>query len=85
MNDRQLVEAQIKFSDSSRNLVQAVHLINLNKVEQKRGVATVQELDSIPENTVSYKSVGRMFIADPLPSLKTQLRGNMHTNQTSAA
>jgi len=55
-----------------------VQLIALNKVEHNRGVATIDELNSIPESTESFKSVGRMFIAEPLPALKIQLRGMLH-------
>jgi len=75
MSDKQLFELQNKLTNSNRALIQVIQLINLNKTEQKRGIMTVEELNSIKENTPSFKSVGRMFLSEPLPSLKAQLHG----------
>jgi len=75
---RQIIELQLKVTESNRALGNVLQLIGLNKFEQKRGVGTLQELDAFTESTTSYKTVGRMFIAEPLPSLKAQLRDQLH-------
>jgi len=75
--DKQLIELQLKLTESNRSLGQVLQLINLNKVEQKRGAATIEELNAVADDTPSYKSVGRMFKKEPLPSLKKQLQGMM--------
>jgi len=75
--DKQLIELQLKVTESNRSLSQVLQLINLNKVEQKRGAATIEELHTVTDDTPSYKSVGRMFLKEPLPSLRQQLQGMM--------
>jgi len=77
MADKHLFELQNKLTESNRALSQVIQLINLNKAEQKRGISTTEELSLVKDSTPSYKSVGRMFLAEPLPSLKTQLKGKL--------
>jgi len=67
----------MKLTESNRALSQVLQLISLNKVEQKRGASTIEELNLVPDTTPSYKAIGRMFLAEPLPALKTQLKGMM--------
>jgi len=39
------------------------------------GISTIQEISSLPDDTPSYKTVGRMFVKGPLPDLRTELKG----------
>eukprot|EP01123_Difflugia_compressa_P004080 TRINITY_DN15430_c0_g1_i1.p1 TRINITY_DN15430_c0_g1~~TRINITY_DN15430_c0_g1_i1.p1 ORF type:complete len:144 (+),score=31.97 TRINITY_DN15430_c0_g1_i1:51-434(+) len=72
---KQLVELQCKLTESSRALSHVIQLISLNQREQKLGTLTIKELSGLPPNIPSYKTVGRMFIREPLPELQEQLNG----------
>ena len=69
------MDLQVKLTESNRALTQVLQLIAVTKMEQKRGAATIEELNTIPSETPSFKSVGRMFLKEPLPSLNKKLHG----------
>jgi len=67
---RELAE-QRRAKSSQFSAVQ--HTLLTKRKVKRRSELCLAEVQQLPEETVSYKAVGRMFIACPLPSIKQEL------------
>eukprot|EP01117_Protostelium_nocturnum_P013782 TRINITY_DN5184_c1_g1_i1.p2 TRINITY_DN5184_c1_g1~~TRINITY_DN5184_c1_g1_i1.p2 ORF type:complete len:120 (-),score=44.88 TRINITY_DN5184_c1_g1_i1:113-472(-) len=72
-NREAFMEIQNKMVETSRVLENVKTKSQLAERERRRTELTLNELNNTPENTTSYKSVGKMFMQAPLPELKKNL------------
>ncbi|XP_051162930.1 prefoldin subunit 1 [Leptopilina boulardi] len=66
-------ELQEKMIDTSQKLKLADVQIETLKRTKQRAELTSKEITSLPPNTRTYESVGRMFLLDDIKSIKSSL------------
>eukprot|EP00699_Malawimonas_sp_californiana_P000679 EC714073.1.p2 GENE.EC714073.1~~EC714073.1.p2 ORF type:complete len:128 (+),score=29.38 EC714073.1:35-418(+) len=67
-------ELRSKQADLGRQVQQIRAQIAGNEREKKRANLTLTEIDSLPKNTKTYASVGRMFLLSPREDVRQQLQ-----------
>ncbi|GJJ70310.1 prefoldin subunit 1 [Entomortierella parvispora] len=66
-------DLQNKLQEANRMVASVQAQIQTREREKRLSELTNKELSSIDTNTVTYKSVGKMFVQEPLPSLTKEL------------
>jgi len=62
-----------RLNASNRELVQVRGQLDLKKTVKRKSEFTLNELSILPNNTNTYRTVGRMFLASPLGELRIQI------------
>ncbi|MDP2438106.1 MAG: prefoldin subunit [archaeon] len=70
---QEVVQAQTKLIQLNQRHEDVKEKINAREFEENRAKLTLRELDSLPENRLTYKRVGTMFLLTPCPALKQEL------------
>ncbi|KAF8988425.1 hypothetical protein CPB97_000048 [Podila verticillata] len=66
-------DLQSKLQEATRMVASVQAQIQTRDREKKLSVLTNKELSSLAPETVTYKSVGKMFVQEPLPKLTGEL------------
>eukprot|EP01112_Ceratiomyxa_fruticulosa_P009618 TRINITY_DN2518_c0_g1_i1.p1 TRINITY_DN2518_c0_g1~~TRINITY_DN2518_c0_g1_i1.p1 ORF type:complete len:124 (-),score=28.71 TRINITY_DN2518_c0_g1_i1:151-522(-) len=66
-------ELQDRLMEQNRNLQQVKARIQMNTNEKKRSQFTLQEINTLPPSTRTYKAVGKAFILESIPSIKSEI------------
>ncbi|KAG0077233.1 hypothetical protein BGZ93_011469 [Podila epicladia] len=66
-------DLQSKLQEATRMVASVQAQIQTRDREKKLSVLTNKELSSLVPETVTYKSVGKMFVQEPLPKLTGEL------------
>ncbi|KAI4379701.1 hypothetical protein MLD38_005963 [Melastoma candidum] len=64
-NRAAFLEIQARMIETTAKLKQVQNQMRTKETDKKRAYLTLEELRSLPENTNTYKSVGRTFILEP--------------------
>ncbi|CAM6094912.1 unnamed protein product [Calypogeia fissa] len=72
INKEAFVELQGRLVETTTKLKQVQMQIRNKEAEKKRAFLTLEELNSLPDKTNTYKSVGRAFIHMPMGTLVTE-------------
>jgi len=72
-NTEAFAELQSKIIETNRILGQVLNKINICKQEKRRNELTINELETIPDTTKTYKAVGKMFLLASKPQIKTEI------------
>jgi len=71
---QQAMEADKKRSEAAKGLLSVRSHLNRLKTIKKRSQLTSKDLTEVPEETVAYKAVGRMFLITTMPEVKQELQ-----------
>ncbi|KAF9183070.1 hypothetical protein BGZ51_004256 [Haplosporangium sp. Z 767] len=66
-------DLQSKLQEATRMVASVQAQIQTREREKRLSELTNKELSSLQPDTVTYKSVGKMFIQEPLPQLTSEL------------
>ncbi|KAF9420691.1 hypothetical protein BGZ94_009059 [Podila epigama] len=66
-------DLQSKLQEATRMVTSVQAQIQTRDRERKLSALTNKELSSLDPSTVTYKSVGKMFVQEPLPKLTGEL------------
>ncbi|KAG0037221.1 hypothetical protein BGZ82_002939 [Podila clonocystis] len=66
-------DLQSKLQEATRMVASVQAQIQTRDREKKLSVLTNKELSSLAPETITYKSVGKMFVQEPLPNLTGEL------------
>ncbi|KAF9566224.1 hypothetical protein EC968_003807 [Mortierella alpina] len=66
-------DLQAKLQEATRMVASVQAQIQTREREKRLSELTNKELSSLEPETVTYKSVGKMFIQEPLPELTSEL------------
>ncbi|KAG9325344.1 hypothetical protein KVV02_006984 [Mortierella alpina] len=66
-------DLQAKLQEATRMVASVQAQIQTREREKRLSELTNKELSSLETETVTYKSVGKMFIQEPLPELTSEL------------
>ncbi|KAG0042075.1 hypothetical protein BGZ83_000925 [Gryganskiella cystojenkinii] len=66
-------DLQNKLQEASRMVASVQAQIQAREREKRLSELTNKELSSLHPDTVTYKSIGKMFVQEPLPSLTGEL------------
>ncbi|KAF9434219.1 hypothetical protein BGZ76_008372 [Entomortierella beljakovae] len=66
-------DLQSKLQEATRMVASVQAQIQTREREKRLSELTNKELSSLQPNTVTYKSIGKMFIQEPLKDLTTEL------------
>ncbi|KAI4376389.1 hypothetical protein MLD38_014158 [Melastoma candidum] len=64
-NRAAFLEVQARVIETTAKLKQVQNQMRAEETDKKRAYLTLEELRSLPDNTNTYKSVGRTFILEP--------------------
>jgi len=70
---QEIAELRERIARSTRELNAAQTTVETKQKALKKNEYTAKELESLPDNTRTYKAVGRMFLLSPIASLRADL------------
>ncbi|CAN1185691.1 Prefoldin subunit 1 [Linum perenne] len=71
-NRTAFMEIQGRMIETTAKLKQVQNQMRTKEGEKKRAYLTMQELQQLPDDTNTYKSIGRTFILEPKSVLMTE-------------
>ncbi|EGG14949.1 prefoldin beta-like domain containing protein [Cavenderia fasciculata] len=74
-------EVREKLFTLNRTLNTIRQKIQITDKDRQRCAITLRELESIPESTKTYKSIGKMFLVSPMKPLKQELKKQMEKDE----
>ncbi|EFA81148.1 prefoldin beta-like domain containing protein [Heterostelium album PN500] len=74
-------EIREKLFNLNRNLNNIRQKIQVSDKDRQRCVITLKELETLPPNTKTYKSVGKMFLVAPKDTLKKELKKQVEKDE----
>jgi len=84
--DRKAVlELQSAVSESRRQLFGVTSNSRTKENFKRKNELTLRELADLPVTTHTYKAVGRMFMATPLPDIRVSLQDNIKKTEVEIA
>uniref|UniRef100_A0A1D1YP91 Prefoldin subunit 1 n=1 Tax=Anthurium amnicola TaxID=1678845 RepID=A0A1D1YP91_9ARAE len=66
------MEIQGRMIETTGKLKQVQNQMRLKEGEKKRAYLTLEELRQLPDDTNTYKSIGKVFVLEPKSSLVTE-------------
>ncbi|KAG0347213.1 hypothetical protein BG004_008191 [Podila humilis] len=78
-------DLQSKLQEATRMVASVQAQIQTRDREKKLSVLTNKELSSLEPETVTYKSIGKMFVQEPLPKLTGELTDRVSEMDTEMA
>eukprot|EP00462_Mataza_sp_D1_P004262 CAMPEP_0175101030 /NCGR_PEP_ID=MMETSP0086_2-20121207/7516_1 /TAXON_ID=136419 /ORGANISM="Unknown Unknown, Strain D1" /LENGTH=120 /DNA_ID=CAMNT_0016375407 /DNA_START=30 /DNA_END=392 /DNA_ORIENTATION=+ len=84
-DEAQLIELKNQQASTQRSLIQARGGLDAKKKLQKRSELTLKECHALPNETVTYKAVGRMFLKASLPKIKEDIKDIIIKAETDIA
>lgn len=72
-------ELHEKMTDTTKKLKLADLQIDKLKRSKQRAQLTIKEITSLPPDTRTYESIGRMFLFDDIENIKSGLENQMKT------
>ncbi|BBN10590.1 prefoldin subunit 1 [Marchantia polymorpha subsp. ruderalis] len=85
INKEAFVELQGRLVETTTKLKQVQMQVRNKEVEKKRAFLTLEELNSLAENTNTYKSVGKAFFLTPMVTLVTEQKAKTEECDTTLA
>ncbi|KAI9141281.1 Prefoldin [Paraphysoderma sedebokerense] len=76
---KHFIEIQTKLTDYNRQLTATKTQIAVKERDKKLNELTLKEMNSAGQDTVVYKSVGKMFLETPYPSLSFELTSRIES------
>ncbi|CAN0839035.1 Prefoldin subunit 1 [Linum grandiflorum] len=71
-NRTAFMEIQGRMIETTAKLKQVQNQMRTKEGEKKRAYLTMQELQQLPDDTNTYKSIGRTFVLEPKPVLMSE-------------
>jgi len=85
INREAFVELQGRMIETSSKLKQVQMQVRNKEAEKKRAFLTLDELQQLPDETNTYKSVGKSFILEPKSLLVTEQKEKIKECDSSIA
>ncbi|KAK4760159.1 hypothetical protein SAY87_023290 [Trapa incisa] len=77
------MDIQARMIENSGKLKQVQNQLRNKEGEKKRAYLTLEELKQLPDDTNTYKSVGRTFILEPKPVLMNEQEQKLKDSETA--
>ncbi|CAO2816445.1 unnamed protein product [Amaranthus hypochondriacus] len=84
-NRTAFLEIQGRMVETSAKLKQVQMQIRTKETEKKRAFLTLEELRQVPDDTNTYKSIGRTFVLEPKPVLMNEQEQKFKESETAIA
>ncbi|NP_001295708.1 prefoldin subunit 1 [Jatropha curcas] len=84
-NRTAFLEIQGRMIETTAKLKQAQNQMRTKEGEKKRAYLTLEELRQLPDETNTYKSIGRTFILEPKPVLMSEQEQKLKDSETAIA
>ncbi|KAL9259313.1 Prefoldin subunit 1-like protein [Drosera capensis] len=78
-------EIQGRMIDTTAKLKQVQNQMRNKEGEKKRAYLTLEELQQLPDDTNTYKSIGRTFVLEPKPVLMNEQEQKFKDSETALA
>ncbi|KAL9230419.1 hypothetical protein vseg_005772 [Gypsophila vaccaria] len=79
------IEIQGRMIETTAKLKQVVSQMQVKEVEKKRAYLTLEELRPLPDDTNTYKSIGRTFVLEPKSVLMDEQEQKLKDSETAIA
>lgn len=76
-------EIQGRMIETTAKLKQVQNQTRAKEAERKRAYLTMEELKQLPDNTNTYKSIGRTFVLEPMPVLMNEQEQKFKNAETA--
>ena len=73
----EFAQVQSKLLETNREITALNSKIQMSERARRRALLTLGELSTLNEGTVTYKSVGKMFLAVPKEQIETELNAKV--------
>ncbi|XP_057520600.1 prefoldin subunit 1 [Amaranthus tricolor] len=84
-NRSAFLEIQGRMVETTAKLKQVQIQIRTKETEKKRAFLTLEELRQVPDDTNTYKSIGRTFVLEPKPFLINEQEQKFRESETAIA
>ncbi|KAK9097440.1 hypothetical protein Sjap_022937 [Stephania japonica] len=84
-NRSAFVEIQGRMIELTGKLKQVQNQMHNKEGEKKRAFLTMEELRQLPDDTNTYKSIGRMFVLEPKSVLMNEQEKKLKDNESAIA
>ncbi|KAG0556594.1 hypothetical protein KC19_11G065800 [Ceratodon purpureus] len=85
INKEAFVELQGRLVETTSKLKQVQVQIRSKEAEKKRSFLTLEELDSLPEGTNTYRALGKAFVLEPKDELIKEQQTKAEESDTAIA
>ncbi|KAF5742930.1 prefoldin subunit 1-like [Tripterygium wilfordii] len=79
------LEIQGRMIEATGKLKQVVNQIRIKEGEKKRAFLTLEELRQVPEDTNTYKAIGRTFVLEPKSVLIGEQEQKLNDSESALA
>ncbi|KAL2925658.1 Prefoldin subunit 1 [Bienertia sinuspersici] len=84
-NKTAFFEIQGRMVETTAKLKQVQNQIRIKETEKKRAYLTLEELQQVPDDTKTYKSIGRTFVLEPKSVLSNEQEQKYKDSETALA
>ncbi|KAG0564757.1 hypothetical protein M758_8G132200 [Ceratodon purpureus] len=85
INKEAFVELQGRLVETTSKLKQVQVQIRNKEAEKKRAFLTLEELDSLPEGTNTYRTLGKAFVLEPKDDLIKEQQAKAEESDSAIA